>query len=148
MVIDVLAQADRYASLHPSFAQAFAFLRSAGLLALPAGRHAIDGDRIYVSIDDVSGRMREEARLEYHRAHIDIQLTLSGDEQIGWMPLSACRVPEGAFDPARDVGFYRDRPATWLTLPPDTFAIFFPEDAHAPLAGSGAVRKAIVKVAC
>lgn len=148
MVIDLLAGADRYAELHPSFARAFEFLRSTDLLGLAPGRHPIDGDRIFVSIDRADGQERAGARLEYHRAHIDIQLTLQGDEQIGWMPLAACRTPDGPFDLSRDIGFYQDRPATWLALPPGTFAIFFPEDAHAPLAGSGAVRKAIVKIAC
>ena len=113
---------------------------------LPAGRHEIDGDAIYLSIDHVDGRGRDGARLESHREHIDIQLTISGDEQIGWRPLAACANPDGAFDATRDLGFYRDRPDTWLAVPPGTFTIFFPDDAHAPLAGSGPLRKAIVKI--
>lgn len=146
MVIDVLGEAARYAHLHPAFARAFTFLREADLSSLTPGRHDIDGDAIYVSIDHVDGRGREGARLESHRAHIDIQLTFSGDEHIGWKPRGSCQTPDGAFDESRDVGFYRDRPDTWLVLPPGTFAIFFPEDAHAPLAGSGPLHKAIVKI--
>jgi beta-galactosidase beta subunit len=45
------------------------------------------------------------------------------------------------------VGFFYDRPTTWLTLSAGQFAVFFPEDAHAPLAGQGGVHKAVVKVA-
>jgi len=146
MVIDLLEQGGRYAHLHPSFARAFEFLRDTHLASLPPGRHDIHGDAIYVSIDLMDGRGREGARLECHRQHIDIQLTLGGDEQIGWKPLAACKAPDGAFDMTRDVGFYRDCPDTWLAVPPGTFAIFFPDDAHAPLAGSGALRKAILKV--
>ena len=142
----MLGQSARYADLHPAFARAFAFLRETDLISLSPGRHDIDGDAIYVSIDHVDGRGREGARLEVHRRHIDIQLTLRGEEQIGWKPLDSCETPDDAFDDSRDVGFFRDRPATWLSLPPGTFAIFFPEDAHAPLAGSGPLKKAIVKI--
>lgn len=146
MVIDDLAQAERYTALHPGFGPAFAFLRTTDLAALTPGRHEIAGDGIYVSIDHVEGRGRAGARLEHHRAHIDIQLTIAGDEQIGWRPLASCEAPAGAFDPSRDVGFYADPPDTWLSLPPGTFAIFFPEDAHAPLGGTGPVRKAVIKI--
>lgn len=146
MVLDRLARAAQYAQLHPQFARAFEYLHTTDLAALTPGRHEIDGDEIYLSVDHVDGRGREGARLEAHRQHIDIQLTLAGVEQIGWRPLAACEQPDGVFDPGRDIGFYRDRPETWLVVPPGTFAIFFPEDAHAPLAGTGAVRKAIVKI--
>lgn len=148
MILDRLDQCARYTTVHPGFARAFAFLRTTDLAALAAGRHEIDGDLIYLSIDHVEGRGRDGARLEYHREHIDIQVTIAGDEQIGWKALASCDAEDGGFDPARDIGFYRDRPATWLALPPGTFAVFFPEDAHAPLGGSGAVRKAIVKIQC
>ena len=142
----MLGLSARYADLDPAFARAFGFLREVDLSSLAAGRHDIDGDVIYVSIDHADGRGRQGARLEAHRRHIDIQLTLLGEEQIGWKPLVSCETPDGAFDDSRDIGFFRDRPETWLSLPPGTFAIFFPEDAHAPLAGSGPVKKAIVKV--
>ena len=49
-------------------------------------------------------------------------------------------------DPAKDVGFFAEEPSTWLTLQPMHFAVFFPADAHAPLGGSGPVKKAILKV--
>lgn len=146
MVLDQLDLAGRYTHLHPSFERAFEFLRTTDLATLPPGRHEIEGDTLYLSVDHVDGRGRDGARLEAHREHIDIQLTIDGDEQIGWKPLAACEQPDGAFDAARDIGFYHDRPDTWLAVPPRTFAIFFPEDAHAPLAGVGAVRKAIVKI--
>ena len=146
MVLAPLDQADRYESLHPAFAGAFAFLRAADLAGLAPGRHDIDGDRLYVSIDQVDGRGQAAARLEYHRAHIDIQVTIAGDERIGWRPLGSCRTPSAPFDPSRDIGFYADRPDTWRSVPPGMFVIFFPEDAHAPLAGRGPVQKAIVKI--
>jgi YhcH/YjgK/YiaL family protein len=147
MILDTLQHSGRYAGLHPGFSRAFEFLAATDLSALPPGRHPIDGDRLYVSIDHKDGRGREGARLEAHRRYIDIQLTIDGDEEIGWMPLAACGLPVGGFDESKDVGFFDGRITTWLAVPRGAFAIFFPDDVHAPLAGRGALKKAIVKIA-
>ena len=147
MVLDTFAQRARYLHLHPAFAQAFEFAALHDLGALPPGRHVIDGERLYLSIDHKEGRGRGGARLESHRRYIDIQLTLDGAEEIGWRPLSSCAPARSAFDDTRDIAFYDDDPDSWLSVPRDRFAIFFPEDAHAPLGGIGLLKKAIFKIA-
>ena len=98
MVLDTLANAQRYTALHPAFARAFAYLSSVDLDALSAGRNEIDGDRMFVILDRKDGRGRGGARLEAHRRYIDIQYTIAGEEEIGWTPLASCAAPEGAFD--------------------------------------------------
>jgi biofilm protein TabA len=147
MILDALARADRYLSLHPAFPRAFAFLGRPDLALLATGRHAVDGDRLYVSVDHKEGRGREGARLESHRRYIDIQFTIEGDEEIGWTPVDDCTAPAGPYDDERDIRFYEDHPRTWVAVPRGRFTIFFPEDAHAPLAGRGLLKKAIVKIA-
>src|SRR5207248_9411281 len=117
------------------------------LSMLTQGRTDIDGDRIFVLIDHRDGRGRNGARLEAHRRYIDIQYTFDGMEEIGWTPLAACRPPAGGFDAAKDIAYFDARPATWLSVPPGHFVIFFPEDVHAPLGGQGLLKKAVVKVA-
>jgi len=147
MMLDSLANSARYEAHHPGFARAFAFLSGTDLAALPPGRHEIDGDRIFVLIDHREGRGNDDARLEAHRRYIDIQYTIEGQEEIGFAPLAVCRKPAGPFDEDRDIIFFDDRPMTWLAVPPGQFAIFFPHDAHAPLGGTGPLKKAIVKIA-
>jgi biofilm protein TabA len=146
MILDSLARSGRYTALHPGFSRAFDLLASRDLATLEPGRHAIDGDHIYVTIDHKEGRGREGARLEAHRRYLDIQFTIDGFEEIGWLPTDECREPAGPFDPSNDIQFFRDAPRTWVALSAGHFAIFFPEDAHAPLAGLGHLKKAIVKV--
>ena len=147
MIIDAARCYQRYISLHPLFERAFRFLSCTDLGSLAPGRHAVDGDLLYLSVDHVQGRGRDGARLEAHRRYIDIQYTIGGNEEIGWMPLEECGTPVEGFDETRDIGFFDRRPATWLSVPRGTFVIFYPDDAHAPLAGRGAIKKAVMKVA-
>lgn len=142
MVLDALPLLRRYLDLHPAFRIAANFILSRDLGALAPDRHEIDGSRVYLSVDHKEGRGRNGTRLESHRRHIDIQVTLAGNEEIGWKTVSACHSRIGAFDEQRDIQFYEDLPASWLAVPPGYFAIFFPHDAHAPLA-----QKAIFKIA-
>ena len=145
MILDSIERGGAYAAVHPAFTKAFAYLQNTDLEALPDGRYELDGDRLYVLIMTVDGRGREGAKPEVHRRYIDIQALVRGEEVMGWSPLAACRQPL-PFDAAKDVGFFADPPASWVTVPQGSFTIFFPEDVHAPLAGSGQVKKAVVKI--
>ncbi|MES2793860.1 MAG: YhcH/YjgK/YiaL family protein [Planctomycetota bacterium] len=147
MILDQLSQAGRYVATHPGFAAAFEYLRTANLAELTAGRHEIDGDRMYVVINRVPGRGRAEAQFECHRRYIDIQFGVSGTDNIAWRALADCSQPTAEFEEARDVGFFQDTAETWLVVPPGSFAIFFPEDVHAPLGGQGDLVKAVMKIA-
>ena len=51
------------------------------------------------------------------------------------------------YDEKRDIEFFDCEPETWLTLQPGEFALFFPNDAHAPLVGGEkSIRKAVFKI--
>lgn len=146
MILDRIADADRYLPLHPRFAAAFQFLRSPELVRLADGEHEIDGRRLYVSVESAQGRGRDGVTIEAHRRYIDIHVAMRGCDEIGYRPLAECRDVKLPYDDARDCGLFHDRPESWITLPAGCFAIFHPEDGHAPLATTGAVRKAVVKV--
>jgi YhcH/YjgK/YiaL family protein len=147
MILDHLDHAARYTPLHPGFPAAFDYLRSASLGELAPGKHVLDGDRLFVLLSHDPGRGREAARLESHRKYIDIQFVHQGSDLFGWKPIEACRQIEMPYDHERDLAFYRDTPDLWTPLPRGTFVIFYPEDAHAPMAGEGPMIKAVVKVA-
>lgn len=147
MVFDLVCHASRYEPLHPGFAAALRWLAKPELPRLSAGRHEIEGQRLFALINRDPGKGRLAARLESHRRYIDIQITLAGDEEIGYRPVADCSAPQVPFLPDNDVAFYAEPPDSWLAVPPGRFAIFFPADAHAPLAGVGELHKIVVKVA-
>ena len=84
--------------------------------------------------------------MEVHKKYIDIQLGIAGLNEFGWRPLSDCSQWSKPFNDADDVGFFADAPDLWVTVKPEQFAVFFPEDAHTPKGGSGPLQKIVVKV--
>lgn len=147
MILASLAEAERYAALHPLFPRAFEFLRSTDLKALAPGKHTVQGEQLFAIVEACAGRTREEAKLECHRRYIDIQLVLEGVDEMGWKPVAGCADPAMEYDAARDIRFFNDPPSSWIATPPGSFCLFFPEDAHAPLVSQGFIRKVVVKIA-
>jgi biofilm protein TabA len=147
MILDLLDNADRYRPLHPLLAAGFEFLRAARLESLPPGKHEVQGEQLFATISHGPGKSREAAQLEFHHKYIDIQYVAAGTDTIGWSPTTECRQISKPYDAGSDVGFFRDPAQTWLTVPARHFAIFFPTDAHAPLATTEIVHKVVVKVA-
>ena len=147
MISDVLANADRYAPVHPLFAECFAFLRHTDLDALPVGRQPLGSRGCTVIVNVAKLKTKEVARLEGHRAFIDIQYMVAGEELIGYAPRAHCA--EISDDVANDFQELQGT-AEFQTLRPGCFAIYFPEDAHQPSIGTGAhtgpVRKIVIKV--
>lgn len=146
MIIDTLDNAHRYHSLHPRFAKAFEFIRSRDLASLEVGKSEIDGKDLHASVSSKQGYSRAEAKFEAHNNYIDIQVCPAGSEEMGWKPRSRCVEEKDPYNAEKDVVFYKDKPDTYFTLQQGQFAIFFPEDVHAPMIGEGEIKKLVIKV--
>ncbi|MCA9170103.1 MAG: YhcH/YjgK/YiaL family protein [Planctomycetales bacterium] len=147
MILDTLDRLPRYFPLHPGFELAHWQLTQ--MLASPPApsRYVVEEDRLFTIVAQDQGRGCDASPLEFHRRYIDIQLVLDEYDYMGWKPLDECQTISQPYDGTRDIGFYADRPATWVHVPRGSFVVFFPEDAHAPLATAGSVTKAVAKIA-
>ena len=146
MIIDTLENIGMYASLNPLFADAIEFIKNNDLAALEPGKHSIKGDDLFVNIQVAKGKTKEEAVLEYHRKMIDIQIPLSGAESYGYTPVA--QLPEGDFDEKKDMAKLPGIPSqSIVTCTKGMFAIFYPQDGHAPcITDEPELKKAIFKV--
>lgn len=147
MIFDRLEQSSRYAMLHPLFAEAFDVLRSTNWLKEPPAARVIIPDRLTANAADVEGRGYRLARLEAHRRFLDIQYVVQGEDRIGWSHVADAGAIAEPYSAEKDITFYAGIPKAWVSVPTGHFVIFFTDDAHAPLAGDGPLRKVVVKVA-
>jgi YhcH/YjgK/YiaL family protein len=146
MIKDKLKYFRRYIKIRPDFYRAFEFLSKQDLASLPEGKYPIDGEKLFVIVSKPAGKGVKKALLEAHRKYIDIQYVIEGNELIGIKKTSECKNPIGSFDVEKDIIFFTDKSDKYIKLKPGDFAVLFPDDAHAPLSGKTAVRKAVVKV--
>lgn len=147
MILDSLKNKEQYIALHPRFKQVFDYIDNNDVAALECGRHDIDGDNIFVNVQELDLKARSEARLELHRKYIDIQLLLKGPvEEFGWSEKKDCLKAEAEFDEQKDVQFFTDEPQCFYSVGEGQFSILFPEDGHAPMLGEGHVKKCIFKI--
>lgn len=146
MILDTLSNTDKYKNLHPRFARAFDYIESLSLEGLAVGNYEIEGKDLYALISLKEGIKAEEAKLEAHNQYIDIQVCPTGTETLGWKPRAACKDIKTDYNEEKDVIFYNDTPDTYFQLKAGQFAIFYPEDVHAPMIGEGLIKKLVIKV--
>ena len=148
MIIDDLANTKKYFCIHPLFAAAFEYIQTQDLNSLQPGKYEIKEDELKAIISNNPGKTKEQstAKFECHDKHIDIQICVAGKETIGWKPRHTCADRKGEYNPEKDVTFYNDAPDMYFQLTNNQFAIFFPEDVHAPMIGEADIKKIVIKV--
>jgi YhcH/YjgK/YiaL family protein len=146
MIVDSLSNAKKYFLFNPRFEKAFNFLASTDLSKLEEKKYEVDGADVYAMYMVRQGLAPEAAKHEAHDKYIDIQVCVSGKEGFGWSARQDCKNVKEAYNAEKDIVFYADKPDTFVEIKPGQFAIFFPEDVHMPLVGSGEIKKVVVKV--
>ena len=145
MILDTVERAHLYATMHPRLREAFAQLTRPDLAALPLGRNTIHP---WLHVDVVKGEMfpKEASKIEVHRRYIDIHMPLTGWELVGWMEGGRYKNLVKTL-PEKDAELYQELCESWNELRPGFFALYFTGEGHAPMVGTGAIHKVVVKVA-
>jgi biofilm protein TabA len=149
MISDKLERLAFYASVSPRFPAAIKFLLN-NPAALADGRHDILGDDCFALVQGYNTKPLAEAAFEAHRIYADIQVILAGEETLLWTPLENVGAVTQPYAAEKDIAFYASpRSSSALNLRAGEFAVFYPNDAHAPgmqTHGPVAVRKVVIKV--
>jgi len=148
MIIDTLANASKYYSVHPLFKEAFEYIANTDLANAPDGKSEI-AKGLKAIFSNAQGKTAEASlsKFECHNKNIDIQVCINGVETIGWKPRSKCTKDNGGYNDEKDVQLYLDDADTFFQLTNSQFVILFPEDVHAPMIGEGVIKKLVIKVA-
>ncbi len=144
MIIDVLTHLKDYAGMLPSLEPVISFLDGHDLQALEEGRYELGAENHFVNVRTVRPKNMEDVVLESHKKMIDIQIPVSGDEVMGYSPLTD--VQPAPYNEAKDVSHHEGRAESFFAVKKGMFALFLPQDAHAPGVTPVALKKAIFKI--
>lgn len=129
-------------------------LRQALALApeqLSPGRYELRGDTRFMNVMIYTTQQPYTKKAELHRQYVDVQVMLSGEEQIFYGTAGSARQCEEWHD-ADDYQLCQhiDNQQT-LTLRSGMFAVFLPGEPHKPgciTGDEGEVKKAVIKIHC
>ncbi|MBQ3373598.1 MAG: YhcH/YjgK/YiaL family protein [Oscillospiraceae bacterium] len=146
MIYDRLENSETYSAISERLAEGFRLLQTTDFSAIEPGKYEVDGKELFFMLQSYQSKELND-RPEAHKKYIDIQYILEGEEQIGVGALSEM-VEEVSANPDGDIWFYHG-PVTHFKMEKGNFAVFFPQDAHAPGIATGdpaPVKKVVVKV--
>lgn len=146
MIIDTLDMLGRYTALNPLFADVVEFLQNNDLNTLKEGKYEIKGKDLFLNITTATSKTPDTAVLETHDVMVDIQIPLSTAETYGYTPRRF--LPDMEYNAEKDISKIADTKADdFVTCRPGMFAIFFPQDGHAPcISDEEGIKKAIFKI--
>jgi len=147
MILDTIDNIKRYQNISENILKAIAFIQNNNLNSLSIGKHAIHGDDVFVIINEYETKPQAECFIETHKKYIDIQIMLSGEENMGFAFLKNQEIIT-PYSNENDCIFYK-ADINIEKLRAGEFAIFFPTDLHSPgimVEKPMNVRKAVVKV--
>ncbi|MDR1731060.1 MAG: YhcH/YjgK/YiaL family protein [Synergistaceae bacterium] len=147
MIMGTLQYAPRYSGLGSGVQSALEFLISQDLTQLSPNRYAIDGDRVFSIVEEISTVPHSARLFEAHRNYIDLHMTLSGEEWYGYAPINNMKQVK-EYNPEEDTRLYGGE-GVYFRVPDGQFVLFFPEDSHKPgitFDVPGIIRKVIVKI--
>lgn len=149
MVIDKIENLKKYSSLIKDTDKIAAYLQSADMNTIEAGKYPLPKTDCMVQIQRYTTKLPGEGHWESHRRYMDIQCMMQGRESVGWIPAEAL-VSDGGYQAEKDVELYRtNQNGCHFTLSEGWFALFLPEDGHMPccsISQPSAVQKILFKV--
>ncbi len=147
MILDHMKNLDNYRDLTGPLMRALEYIRDADFSKMEDMTYEVEGRDLFFFIQAYETKENNETP-EAHRKYIDIQYMISGTEVMGVGQLDTM-TEEVEAKPQNDIWFYRG-PMDLITVSEGMFAVFFPNDAHAPCisptSGANHVRKCVFKV--
>jgi YhcH/YjgK/YiaL family protein len=146
VILDKLTNAKMYDGFHPGIKKGLHYLMETDLNALEVGKYQIDGDKVFVMIQEYDTKLPEVCRWEAHYKYADIQYVIKGAEKMGYTPIENSKVVEEITE--NDVMFL-EADGDHFVVHEGCFAVFTTRDAHRPglcVDQPQFIRKAVVKV--
>lgn len=150
MILDKITSFEKYKNVIPRFDKIADYLERSDLENLADGKYEIDGDNVYLLIQEYETKNEKEKKWESHKKYIDIQIIINGVECMGHSMINHLCVSEN-YNDEKDIIFYEEprKRSSMLVIRDKEFCVFYPEDGHKPgyyIDRPGNVKKAVIKV--
>lgn len=148
MVVDTLKHAEHYYVFGENFKKAFEFLKNNDIREMELGRHDIDGDNVFILVQEYTSKSIDNCGFEAHEKYADVHYVAEGFEYLGYDSIDRMGDPITEYDPKADAIFF-EKECQYVLLQKGDIAIVFPQDVHMPQKRAlvpTPVRKACIKV--
>ena len=146
MIVDKITNLSKYSKSFKFIEEIENFILEKGAsLADLQGKVEITPE-IFATVENAVPKPVKERKLETHAKFIDLHYIMSSFDVIGWKSSFECKQVYKEYDENKDIAFFSDPCDFNIKLNAGSFAIFFPEDAHAPLCGDKSFKKCIFKI--
>ncbi|MBU9726157.1 YhcH/YjgK/YiaL family protein [Diplocloster modestus] len=149
MIIDKIEHLREYALTKRQCGLIRDFIREAGLNMPPEGRYELDGDKLFALVQCYETREKSVGKMESHKAHLDLQYMMDGEELVYLNFSDELQVMEDQ-TPKEDFVFYRTPDESiGAKLKTGMFMLMYPWDAHLPccqINGTSPVKKIVFKI--
>lgn len=129
---------------------ALEYLRACDFSRMTNQKYEIDGENIFMMINEYETKAVAGKKAEQHRGYIDLHYIILGQEMIGWGVDDQAHEVIDAYDPVKERTSYRTVvDEVYIPLLAGTAVLFFPHDIHRPeldFGGKHTVRKAVIKI--
>lgn len=150
MIVGNVKTCGELAVLHPVLEKCIRYLRDTDFYTMNPGRYELDGDNIFVLVQNYHTEPPEVRKAESHERYVDIQYIVCGEENMGVALASGQSRIEENFLLEKDIAFYgRLDNENVLTLSPGMYVVLFPWDIHRPACISkqpSLIKKVIIKI--
>ncbi len=129
MIVDKVCNISKYCKLIPNLKIGLESIKDAEQKEI--GKYIFDGG--YFLIQEGQTKLLEDGLFETHKRYIDVQIILSGKEEIAWLPLDELTA-ENEYDEQADKQKFTGPKLHHMSITEGMFWIAFPWDGHQALA--------------
>lgn len=131
MIFDTINKASFYFALSPNLRKGLEFLlNSENYKNLPLGKTIIDGDNVFVLVQEYDTKPFNEDMWEAHKKYFDIQFIIEGYEEIKVSRIENM-TPNTPYHVEGDYWLFTGN-GQGIHIAPNQFIILSPEDVHQP----------------
>jgi YhcH/YjgK/YiaL family protein len=148
MILDNIKNASLYYNLSERIQLGLKYLQETDLSKLEPGKYELDGTNVYAVVSSYQSKTMDQVKWEAHKKYLDIQYIVEGSEKMGYAYIAEMHSPT-EYNETKDVLFYEGN-GDFVTVKTNNFAIFFPEDVHAPNMAIDtplSMKKVVIKIA-